>query len=410
MSRGGTVQLYAARDRPAAVIQHAVAMAVDEQRHSAGRTADRADPDHDVRDRAIFAAADVKQVAGAENLAAIVVAFRQLDRADRHRAHVGFQGGAAVGLAVNAGADADAKTLVEDKAGQVAAIDPLAVVPGGGRLPGPAGGRIPVRNVMVLIVVAQKAGGRGHHPLALPLDRLLGQLGQRRIEPRLRPPRTEAAARVPGVPLAVGQERLAGRIAPLALEQVANQIGQRIRQLETVRRIGFAQSRRGNRGRRIDRRVVLGPGRLPVGPGGHKRRGAPSTSAFSADRRDNISTGSGCIESPPRLTFRWLAKLYVMVGKGDNWLDFRPDSRGEAWRAASFERDWCIEAQLSCCSTPRASRPQDVADSMLATRRRTKQLFAHWRQFLGRCLPRSLARHLLNKKPPAEGRGSTCQG
>ena len=172
----------------AKIVDNIIAVAVQNQWHAAGAAADRADPQDDMRDRAPLAAANVKQIAGAKHALAVFITLGQGDgAAHRHRASVRLQGGLAVGLAVDGRAEADAKSLVEDEAGQVAAIDPFAVVPGAASLPGPRGRGIPIGNVVVLIAVAPEAGGCGDHAFALPIDGLLAEIGQRLIEARSRP-------------------------------------------------------------------------------------------------------------------------------------------------------------------------------------------------------------------------------
>ena len=284
-------------------------MAVDHQRQPAGRTPDRADPNHDVRDRSVDSAADVEQVAGAQGLQTLPISLGQLDGANRDQLVGGLQRVGPVGLQVNGRANADPKTLIEDKAGQVATVDPFAVVPHASLLPRPVGRRIPVGNMVILITVSQEACRRGHNPFALPLDVGLRKTGQRRIAARARPPAPESAPDLPRIPFRMRHVRLAQWVAALGVLQVADQIRHRAAELQPVGRIDIAPSRRRAAG-------------LPAA--GQQRRRAPAQSVLRAARREHrfslsatgspaVIVDSGCIASPRLFGRRWAAKVYLTV-------------------------------------------------------------------------------------------------
>lgn len=218
-------------------------------------TTDAADPGDDVRDRAVFASADVEQVAGVQDLLPLFEARGEFDAVDGDVFVAAFERGVDFRLLADAGAHVDAEALVVDKGGEVAAVDAAAVVAGAAMLPGPVLRRVPIGDVVVLVFVADEARADGDHALLLPGERPLGEAGERGVAALLGAPGAEAVARFLGVPVFVGRRRLAVGVAALGVFEVADEVFAQVGEVEVIGRmvfvvLGFAgEERAGQEGR-----------------------------------------------------------------------------------------------------------------------------------------------------------------
>src|SRR5438309_11750691 len=100
-------------------------------------------------------------------------------------------------------AEPEAEALVIDEAGEVAAIDALAVAAGARLLPRPARRRVPVGDVVVLVAVAEIPQGHGDRALPSPLGRPPFLPQRWRVTCRGRAPTVPAFERPSRVPLRV---------------------------------------------------------------------------------------------------------------------------------------------------------------------------------------------------------------
>ena len=139
------------------------------------------DPSDHMRDRAVFAAADVEQVASVERFLPGFVVGGKLDAVDGDVFVAAFERGVDFRLLADAGAHVDAEALVVDEGGEIAAVDAAAVVAGAAMFPGPVLGRVPIGHVVVLVFVADEARADGDDALLLPGERALGEAGQRGV-------------------------------------------------------------------------------------------------------------------------------------------------------------------------------------------------------------------------------------
>src|SRR5689334_1832075 len=116
-------------------------------------------------------------------------------------------------LLLDAGAHLDPESLVVDKSRKVAAIHATPVVPCTAFLPRPIARRVPVRDVMMLIFVADESRRSGDHALALPIERPILQTFQWQISPLFRAPSAKTSTRLRRVPVPMFDIPLAMRIA-----------------------------------------------------------------------------------------------------------------------------------------------------------------------------------------------------
>ena len=210
-----------AGDRMAAGILDLAAGRIDHQRHAVGALGTVPDPHDDVGDLRPLLVADVKEVTRRELLDELDIPLARGAR--RASDHLGMELAVrrrrcrACGLLVDVGVEVDAEGPVVVPAAEIAAVDSFAIAAGAALLPRPPRRRIPVRDVVVLVFVADEPGRRGDDPLPPPLDRLGGHLQRAVEDPHRNTPRAPFLFHLRRIPLRERHRALLGNAPPRAL-------------------------------------------------------------------------------------------------------------------------------------------------------------------------------------------------
>ncbi len=217
-------QVDAVGDGHAVAVLGAAARAVENQRHAVGAAADFADPQDNVRDFAAVVFHE-QEVAGEQGGFKVLVFGGKLDAFHRcGAACAGTGGGGQHGLILDVAGRLDAEGEVVNEGGEVAAIEALGHWRGLFLILGPVCRRLPVRDVVVLVGVADKAQARGNDALARPL-RAFGCDACGRIKMLGRRSPVTPALLIGGVvPVVVRHARLILPTAAWSLKEITDQI------------------------------------------------------------------------------------------------------------------------------------------------------------------------------------------